>query len=37
MITNLLTNNSRVVAVVGIKLTTGDFPIFKAKTVIIAS
>ena len=37
MITNLLTKNGRVVGAVGLKLTTGDFLIFKAKAVIIAT
>ena len=37
MITNLLTNNKQVVGAVGIKLTSGDFIVIKAKAVILAT
>jgi succinate dehydrogenase/fumarate reductase flavoprotein subunit len=37
MITNLLTRNGKVVGAVGIKLTTGDFLIFKSKAVVMAT
>ena len=37
MITNLLTNNKQIVGAVGIKLTSGDFIVIKAKAVILAT
>ena len=37
MITNLLTNNERVVGAVGVELSSGDFIVIKAKAVILAT
>jgi succinate dehydrogenase/fumarate reductase flavoprotein subunit len=37
MITNLLTKDGRVVGAVGIEIPTGDFLVFKAKAVILAT
>ncbi len=37
MITNILTNNERVVGAVGVELTSGDFIVVKTKAVILAS
>jgi len=37
MITNLLTNNKRIVGAVGVELTSGEFIVIKAKAVILAT
>ena len=37
MITNLLTNDERVVGAVGVELSSGDFIVIKAKAVILAT
>ena len=37
MVTNLLTKDGRIVGAVGIEMRTGDFLVFKAKSVVIAT